>query len=62
MFIMILFMKIFSCLSIPAQVINGCNDAEMQMNELVESRVAFFESLAHKVHKCDRIHHIYICL
>ena len=51
--------KMFLCLSIPAEAMSGCDDAEMPMKGHVEQGVAFFENLVHKV---SVIGYIYICL
>ena len=44
-----LFMKIFSCLSIPAEELDGCDDPELPMKLHVKQWVAFYNNLDRKV-------------
>lgn len=44
-----LFMKIFSCLSIPAEELDGCDDSEMPVKGCVKQLVTFYNDLDCKV-------------
>lgn len=44
-----LLIKIFSCLSIPAEELGGCNDPELPMKVHVKQWVAFYDNLDRKV-------------
>ena len=60
-----LFMKIFSCLSIPDEELDGCDDPELPMKLHVKQWVAFYNNLDRKVSMIGYtiyMHLVYVCL
>ena len=58
-------MKIFSCLSIPAEELDGCDDPELPMKLHVKQWVAFYNNLDRKVSVIGYtiyMHLVYVCL